>query len=99
VNLPFLASDATGPKHLLVSLRRRVIERILSGEELPPPTPPRAVAPPAVPAAEEEKRDSPWLAIGITLLVFSIAGSIVYACVHESRVEVVPYGHGSEHKR
>ncbi|HEY2365269.1 MAG TPA: Hsp70 family protein [Polyangiaceae bacterium] len=98
VNLPFLAADGAGPKHFQVLLRKRQIERILSGEELPPPTPPR-VTPPRVETPEpEEKRDSPWLAIALTLLLFSIAGSIVYACTRQSRVEVIPYEHGTEHK-
>jgi hypothetical protein len=46
----------------------------------------------------EEKRDSPWLAIGLTVLVLSVAGSIVYACTRQSRVEVIPYEHGTERK-
>ncbi len=96
VNLPFFASNASGPKHFQVSLRRREIERIFSGEEAPPraPMPPREETP-----AAGEERDSPWLAIALALLVLSVAGSIMYACTRQSRVEVIPYEHGTERKR
>lgn len=105
VNLPFLATDETGPKHFHVVLAKKRIDDILAGREGPPHVDrERRSAPPPPPQEEppESGRSDSSSTLSIVLLLFFIA--LVCAVVAASFLSGSKHhedhdGHGQEHKR
>jgi len=104
VNLPFLAADETGPKHLHVVLLKRRIDDIRAGREGPPHVDrtPRS-APPTPPEEPRESRwsDSPiarWSPIlfFIALVIAIVVAELLPSLKHKHDDHDV---HGQEHKR
>ena len=107
VNLPFLATDETGPKHFHVVLAKSRIDDIRAGREGPPhvdrgrrTTPPKISEPPD--SGGEISKSDAKATILLVAFVFAVAlaiASFVVLSSKHSHEEHEHDGHGQEHKR
>jgi hypothetical protein len=105
VNLPFLAADQTGPKHLHVVLAKKRIDDIREGREGPPHVDRGRRSAPPPPPSERRTSDSPKkesspaaLVIALVLVVAAVASFFAYEETSSKHHEHDHDGHGQEHK-
>jgi hypothetical protein len=105
VNVPFLAADATGPKHLHVVLAKTRLDAIRAGREGPPHVDRgrRSVPSPAPEPPHEDiqiregPESSTRLVLMLAILLFGVVFALAYFGSKHSHDE--KGGHGQEHKR
>lgn len=107
VNLPFLAVDATGPKHFHVVLTKSRIDDIRSGREGPPHVDrERRTTPPKISEPPDSRREPPKSDAKAAMLLVAFAFALALAIISfviltskHSHDEHEHDGHGQEHKR
>lgn len=103
VNLPFLATDETGPKHFHVVLDKKRIDDIIAGRERPPHVDrARRSPPPFVEEEAPESRRNSSSTLSVVLVLFFIAvvaASVAASFLSGSKHHEEHDGHGQEHKR